>query len=107
MEKTKEDMEFMQMLKDNTPETAENPWFTRKVMNRLPQKRSHASFWVSVIGYSFCALLGIFGWCSYFTHLDTNVITKGDALTFLAMVSFSAYLIFLAIRSAIKHQDTI
>ena len=42
MEKTKEDMEFMQMLKDNTPETAENPWFTRKVMNRLPQKRSHA-----------------------------------------------------------------
>lgn len=107
MNKTKEDMEFMHLLKDNTPETAENPWFTRKVMNRLPQKHSHATFWVSVIGYGLCTLLVILCWCSYFIHLNVNLITKGDALAFFAMLSFSSYLVFLAINSAIKRQDSI
>ena len=105
MKKSKEDIEFMQLLQDNTPKPNENPWFTRKVMNRLPYRQSTASLWVTIIGYGLCAVIGAFCWGIFFGSLDYDMITKGDGLMFLAMLAFSGYLIFMDIRGAIKHSD--
>jgi len=107
MKRTQEDIEFLKLLQDNSPKPNENPWFTRKVMNRLPYKRSQATLWVSIVGYGICVMLGIACWCAYFLHLNTDFITKGDALVFVTMVGFTAYFVYLAIRAAVKRQDMI
>ena len=44
MIKNIDDTELKQLLKKELPKAPENPWFTRKVMNRLPEKEFKVFF---------------------------------------------------------------
>ena len=37
-----DDMELSRLLKEQLPEAGRNEWFTRKVMNRLPEKQQRS-----------------------------------------------------------------
>ena len=52
MKRSTEDIEFANLLKERTPKVEQNPWFTRKVINRLPEKGNIAGI-VSFISHDF------------------------------------------------------
>ena len=60
MKRTDEDIQFAELLKAHMPETSENPWFTRKVMNRLPYKPKTMPRWIKAVGYGICIMLMAF-----------------------------------------------
>ncbi|MGN0213276.1 MAG: hypothetical protein ACI4AH_00520 [Muribaculaceae bacterium] len=105
MKRTDEDIQFAELLKANTPEPSENPWFTRKVMNRLPYKHSTAHRWVKAIGYAICILLMVISWVAYVTQINLEVVTKGDIYIFIFMVGATAYFTFTALHELITAQD--
>ena len=51
-----DDIKFKQLLKEEAHKPGENPWFTRRVLNRLPEKDENTSIyviekWVYAIGF--------------------------------------------------------
>ncbi len=105
MKRTDEDIQFAELLKAYTPEQNQNPWFTRKVMNRLPYKPSGMPRWIKAIGYAICIMLIVISWVTYVSQANFNVITKGDIYIFICMVGTTAYLAFAALHEFIKAQD--
>ncbi len=66
------DIKLRKLLKEIKKEAPENEWFTRKVMNRLPEKKSSRHGWVMWCFY--CAALAI---CVGFWSM---AIAKGDLI---------------------------
>ena len=60
MKRETDDIELGRMLKQIQPEAGSNEWFTRKVMNRLPEKRSPGLGWLlpAAFALSFIICLG-------------------------------------------------
>lgn len=55
MKEKNEDKEFRRLIKNNLPEAPRNPWFTRKVLNRLPPRRNPAALvekWVFLLCFA-------------------------------------------------------
>ena len=105
MKRTDEDIQFAELLKAHTPATSENPWFTRKVMNRLPYKPKTMPRWIKAIGYGICIMLMVISWVIYVSQSNMEVITKGDIYIFVCMVGSTAYFAFAALHELIKAQD--
>jgi len=88
MKETNDDIEFRALLKKSTLEAGENEWFTKKVMNRLPEKANDYS-WVEKLLYVVGSLLCIICWIIYFETTHFNVITVRDlvVLGFMGVVT--------------------
>ena len=105
MKRTDEDIQFAELLKAHMPETSENPWFTRKVMNRLPYKPKTMPRWIKAVGYGICIMLMVIRWVIYVSHCFLDVRATGEIYTFVCMVGTTAYLAFAALHEFIKAQD--
>ena len=64
------DIKLRKLLKDIQEEVPENGWFTRKVMNRLPDKKSKSHDWVMWCFYCVALIICIGFW--------SITIVKGD-----------------------------
>ena len=51
MNTNEEDKKLAQVLKQGAHDPGENPWFTKRVLNKLPEKHSHGS-WTSMVLYA-------------------------------------------------------
>ena len=56
------DIKLRKLLKDIQEEAPENEWFTRKVMNRLPDKKSKSHDWVMWCFYCVALIICIGFW---------------------------------------------
>lgn len=56
------DIKLRQLLKDMQEEAPENGWFTRKVMNRLPDKKSKSHNWIMWCFYCVSLVICIGFW---------------------------------------------
>lgn len=76
----------------NLPEAPENHWFTRKVMNRLPDKEIRQYTLVEYLAY-LVAIIGIgIGWWHYGNDvLISGVLTGHDILAFITLTVFSIF----------------
>lgn len=72
------------------PGAPENPWFHRKVMNRLPEKRISQYTPVEYLAY-LLAVIGIgFGWWYYGSSvIESGVLTGHDLLALITLAVFS------------------
>ncbi|MGM9804564.1 MAG: hypothetical protein ACI308_10365 [Muribaculaceae bacterium] len=102
MKRTQDDIEFAQMLKANQPKPSENPWFTRKVMNRLPYKQKVMPQWLTVVGVIVCIVLGILSWVAYLTQMNVTVITRADIYMFVVMVGATLFLLLTAVGVTLR-----
>ena len=50
MNTNEEDKKLAQMLKQGAHDPGENPWFTRRVLNKLPEKQTHGSWHYQLAG---------------------------------------------------------
>lgn len=85
MKRNTDDIEFANLLKQNTPEASQNPWFTRKVMNRLPEKSQPTFVWGSILVSILCVLATVAAWYIFFSKHSLNVVTVRDIVTFAFM----------------------
>ena len=83
------DNELRQIIKDGAYEAAENEWFTRRVLNKLPERKDRSALKMAWLCYTVAALvcIGFWLWIYYFN--DTSVITVRDLiyLTVAGMVT--------------------
>lgn len=104
MKKDFDDIEFKQLFKEKAHQPGENPWFTRRVLNRLPEKEKSGSIiptevWTYIIGIIMCFLCWIFLFSSDFF----DVITVRSLIYTCTLAIGSFLLIIQAIRSAFSY----
>ena len=81
------DEQLKQLFKETLPEVPRNPWFVKKVMNRLPEKRSASSYsWIEYGAYILAVLLlGGFGLYQGYGLTKVAEVTIGDVFYLLAI----------------------
>lgn len=85
MQREKDDIEFGQLLKRYQPQVGKNEWFTRKVMNRLPERR-HSIRWIQPAVFVVCFIICALSWGYLFITQDYNVILVKDLVAFGAVL---------------------
>lgn len=94
------DIEFQKLIKEKAHKPGENPWFTRRVLNRLPEKESVPSAysiekWIYAIGTVLCGLC----WVYLFNTDFFDVITVRTLIHTLLLVIGSILFVIQALRS--------
>lgn len=94
------DIEFQKLFKEKAHKPGENPWFTRRVLNRLPEKESVQSAysiekWIYAISTVLCGLC----WVYLFNTDFFDVITVRTLIHTLLLVIGSILFVIQALRS--------
>lgn len=82
MKRDKNDIKISRILKQSLPEAGHDKWFTRKVLNRLPEKQKHSRAWVEPCLYFACLLACFIGWGLFLYSLSPNVLLVKDIVCF-------------------------
>lgn len=72
------DARLGELLKETLPTPQRDPWFTRRVLNRLPDRPSRASRWVTALSVAAALAVLAFYWRDLFvTVASCRVVTIG------------------------------
>lgn len=104
MKKDFDDIEFKQLFKEKAHQPGKNPWFTRRVLNRLPEKEKSESIlssetWVYSIGLLLCVVC----WGFLLTNNYFEVITVKSLIYTIGLIVGSFILTIQTIRSAFSY----
>lgn len=80
----KEDINIKNILQEQKMEAAENPWFTKKVLNRLPEKQ-RSYVWIEYVAYFIGGIICGLCWKNYITNFTFNAITVGELLKYIVL----------------------
>ena len=103
MKRSTEDIEFANLLKERTPKVEQNPWFTRKVINRLPDKENAQPVWIYTIALCAAVVVLVAAWAFYLSNVSLYVVTVRDIITFISMASVTAFSIIAGIVTFLSH----
>ena len=82
------------------PQASHNAWFTRKVLNRLPDKRKNRASIIEYAGFALAAIALIAFWiASISTVLNNTFITVNDLATFATLTAMTIMLLIGFIHS--------
>ena len=76
-----DDKELARLLKEQLPEAGRNEWFTRKVMNRLPEKQQRSFGWLLPLAVTVSIILCLVGWVYFLHNLNLEIILVRDVVT--------------------------
>ncbi len=94
MKRDETDIELSRILKQSLPEAGDDKWFTRKVLNRLPEKQRHSRAWIEPCLYITGLLVCFIGWGLFLFSLNPNVILVKDLVSFGLLTVTTALLIW-------------
>lgn len=89
-----DDIEFGKILKSVQPEAGKNEWFTRKVMNRLPEKQRHGLGWLMPMALTVSLIICLAGWVYFLQNLNMNVILVRDVVSLVALFAVTIVVIW-------------
>lgn len=95
------DSRLKELFREQLPQAPRNPWFVRKVMNRLPAKNTLAYSWIEYASYIIAVICLVTGWWRLCAGIkEAGVFTGGDLINMLALgvVSAITAISFLAPR---------
>lgn len=101
-----DEKKFRETIKSYRKEAPENPFFTKKVMNRLPEKKwnKEDSFMLTI--YSVCIIITIVSWLIFAVKtgiFEGNLNLVGsDILFFISFMAILATEIWQAVRLVVK-----
>ena len=104
MNTNEEDKKLAQMLKQGAHDPGENPWFTRRVLNKLPEKRSHGS-WATTVVYAIALVASIVCWLIMWRGQDLGAITVRDVLYNVLMCGVTLTVLWQTIISLLHAAD--
>lgn len=81
------DAELRRMIRQELPAASNDPLFTRKVMNRLPEKRPSLVSWIERLGFLLAAVVLVVLWMLF----GREVVSSG-ALTFTDLLIYGSFL---------------
>lgn len=88
------DNNIKKILHDSLPNTPESPWFTRKVLNRLPERKSNRGAIIEYCGFLIGAVVLLYMWIEMLSSNDaTTHITIGDVINYISLVVLTISLI--------------
>lgn len=93
-----DDKEFKNLLNSKLPEPRKNQWFTRKVVNKLPENSQSRFIWVEIVSYCLCGLLCGWFWVKFATNININVITLGEIVKYIVLLSVTGVVLWQALR---------
>lgn len=97
MKRTGNDIEFGALLKKSVPEATANEWFTKRLLNRLPEK-SHSYRWVEGAIYVVAAMVCVLCWLLYIKSHDFSVLTVRDLLNIGVLASVTGVYVWQVTR---------
>ncbi len=74
---TPQEQQLADMLRQQSHEPGENPWFTPRVMNKLPEKRQHSRSVLAIVCYIAALVVCALSW-AWWASGSFSVITVGD-----------------------------
>ena len=80
MNTNEEDKRLASVLKQGAHDPGENPWFTKRVLNKLPEKREKGTSWSSVVLYAVALVACVLCWLMLLHGQDYAAITVRDLL---------------------------
>jgi len=92
-----DDSKLREILKREQPKAGDNPWFTRKVMNRLPEKKEKFN-WIENLIYILCGVICVLCWKWFIEDLNLSAITVGELLKYIILISSTMFLIGASIK---------
>lgn len=98
---TLSDARLKELFKKELPQAPRNPWFVRKVINRLPEKETPTGSSIESMSYLIAVIALIAAWCKFAIGVSAaGVFTGGDLirLLFIGAVSTIIALSYLAPR---------
>ena len=104
MNTNEEDKKLAQVLKQGAHDPGENPWFTRRVLNKLPEKRPQGS-WATTVIYTIALLACVICWLMMWRGQDWGAITVRDVLYNAMMCCVTLTVLWQAIASFLHVAD--
>jgi len=104
MNTNEEDKKLAQMLKQGAHDPGENPWFTRRVLNKLPEKQTHGS-WATTVLYAIALVVCALCWLYMLRGQDFTAITVRDVLYNALMAVVTLTVLWQTITSLLHAAD--
>ena len=95
------DIEFKKAFQEQAHKPGENAWFTRRVLNRLPEKESTGVLTAEMWGYVIGIFLSIVGWGVLYKTGFFDVITVKSLIYIIALAIGSFILLVQTIRASL------
>jgi hypothetical protein len=99
-----EDKKLAQVLKQGAHDPGENPWFTRRVLNKLPEKRPGGS-WLTTVLYAMALVACGVCWLMMWRSQDWGAVTVRDLLYNVAMGIVTLTVLWQTIASLLHAAD--
>ena len=104
MNTNEEDKKLAQLLKQGAHDPGENPWFTRRVLNKLPEKRQRGS-WATTVVYTIALVVCVLCWLMLWRGQEPGVITVRDVLYNVMMGIVTLTVLWQTISSFLHDAD--
>lgn len=104
MNTNKEDKRLAQVLKQGAHDPGENPWFTRRVLNKLPDRRPRAS-WATTALYAIALMACILCWILLLRGQDWSAVTVRDVLYNVMMAAVTLVVSWHALSALLSAAD--
>lgn len=75
---------FAQYVRSRSLDPGENPYFTPRVLNRLPQRRSRKMPFAIAVALLVAVVCAVY-WISFYRHSDLDVVTVRDLVNLVCM----------------------
>ena len=102
MKRNQEDIQLAQMLKEQSHQAKDNPWFTRRVLNRLPE-RNHSTRWVWGVVCAIAAVMCVLCWLWMLHDQDFTVLTVRDLTHYAVMIVITLAVMWQGVAAAFQH----
>ena len=104
MNTNEEDRKLAQVLKQAAHDPGENPWFTKRVLNKLPEKHSHGS-WATTAVYAIALVACAICWLMMWRGQDWGAVTMRDLLYNVLMGVVTLTVLWQEVMALIRLAD--
>ncbi|MBQ0069158.1 MAG: DUF5056 domain-containing protein [Bacteroidales bacterium] len=99
-----DDNKLKSLLKEQSFKAEENPWFTHRVLNKLPRRQSSTS-WITALSLVLACIACAVAWILMFKNFNFMVITVRDLLTFGALAAITTSVAVQSLRALIAADE--
>lgn len=99
-----EDKKLAQVLKQGAHDPGVNPWFTRRVLNKLPEKQPRGS-WATTVMYVIALAVCALCWLMMWRGQDWGAVTVRDVLYNVMMGAVTITILWQTIASVFHAAD--
>ena len=99
-----DDRQLRKLLQAGSHTPGENPWFTRRVLNRLPESSGRVNLLIVAV-YLVALVICFLCWRNLMRELDFFVITVRDVSHFVALAAVTLAVLWQSISLLLRYSD--